>query len=631
MSAHQRKTAAIPSLPSTTRGLSATRVLRQPVEPVAQPPDRFVPLLGATLIAVVALAQVWLLRDLRTLPSPIFGGDYSYQMGCIESIRASGNPMASCSVSGALPGYLPLYGTLVAVISRIGGWAVVPSMIGFSVFLRALATGIAWWVFTRLYGRGAGFTLACLSALLNPEPIFKYTEFTFAVIVPLYFHALFRFVEKPALPAGLYLGLTLAAAGYSHAVVFIGGIVVAVLSSAIGLLAGAPEGRAPRARAAVLGLAVAAACSALALGYWYRPIFVHHGASSLHYTEWNGGVSLVTAGDQLRYARAALLAMVRLDQWPYVVQNGLCLLGLVLVWRSRERRRWLPGIWIAAATLLWIFHYVVTMPLLHTHLVPDYVRRYLWFFAAWLPAAIPVVTLHERIRSRAAAIALPALVFCGSVAGLVAGTLELARDPAMANARNTLDPALASLQSWAFAHTKPDDVVLSSNELSFAWAALTGRKTVVARRAQNDPFVDMDVRNRDAALMLYGSDEEARSRLLRQYGVRYLLWTPQWIPSEYYKDPKLGFAYMDPLLYFRNDAYDRALERAGVQIINFYGWVDPALRGPEYPRFELTLVSPDNYRSLERPWREALDAHIEKVWSYEEQGRETAVLYAVKP
>jgi len=113
--------------------------------------------------------------------------------------------------------------------------------------------------------------------------------------------------------------------------------------------------------------------------------------------------------------------------------------------------------------------------------------------------------------------------------------------------------------------------------------------------------------------------------------VRYLLWTEQWIPSEYEQDPKLGTAYMDPLLYFRNEAYDRELVGAGVKIVNFYGWVDPALRGPEYPRFELTLVSPDNYRSIERPWREGLDAHIEKVWYFQEQGRETAVLYAVKP
>jgi hypothetical protein len=181
------------------------------------------------------------------------------------------------------------------------------------------------------------------------------------------------------------------------------------------------------------------------------------------------------------------------------------------------------------------------------------------------------------------------------------------------------------------ANTRPDEVALSTNELSFAWAALTGRKTVVARRAQNDPFVDMDVRNRDAALMLYGNDEAARGRLLRQYGVRYLLWTESWVASEYQEDPQLGMSYVDPLLYFRNESYDRELERAGVKLIHHFGWVDPALRGPEYARFELTLVAPANYRSPERPWTGVLDARLAKVWSFEDQGREIAVLYAVTP
>jgi hypothetical protein len=612
--------------------LSASRATRPAPEPPAARPDRALPLLGAALIAAVTIAQCWLVHDLRTLPSPIFGGDYSYQMGCVESIRASGNPMASCSVSGALPGYLPFYGALVALVSRAGGWAVVPTMLGLSVFLRALATAIAWFVFTRLYGRGPGLALACVWAVLNPEPIFKYTEFTLAVIAPLYFHALFRFVQKPVLPAAVYLGLTLAAAGYSHAVVFTGGIMIAVIASAIGVATGeAPEGRVRHLGAAVTGLAVVGACSLLALGYWYRPIFVHHGAASLHYTEWNGGVSLVTPADWMRYARAALLSMVRLDLWPAALENALFLLGLVLLWPASARRRFMPGVWIAAATLLWMFHYVVTMPLFHFHMVPDYVRRYLWFFAACLVGAIPVVLLYDRVPARSRAAALSALILVASLAAIALETRGLAADPAMAGARNPVEPRLAALQSWVFTHTKADEVVLSANELSFAWAALTGRKTVVTRRAQNDPFVDMDVRNRDAGLMLYGRDEEARSRLLRQYGVRYVLWMPEWITSEYYRDPQQGFAYVDPLLYFRRDEYDRALEGAGVKIINFYGWVDPALRGPEYPRFELTLVSPDNYRSTERPWCEALDLHLEKVWAYQEQGNDVVVLYAVKP
>ena len=600
--------------------------------PVPEPEDRRILLLGAVLVAAVAIAQGWLLRGLHTLPSPIYGGDYSYQMGCIESIRASRNPMASCSVSGALPGYLPLYGTIVAAVTGAGGWAVVPGMLALSVFFRALSTAIAWWVFTRLYGRAAGLALACGWSLLHPEPILKYTEFTLAVIVPLYFHALFRFVARPALSGAIYLGLTLAAAGYSHAVVFVGGTFIAGIATAIGVLAGgAPEDRVRRFLDAARGLAVVGACAALAIGYWYRPIFVHHGATSAHYTEWNGGVSLATLADQLAYARTFLVTMVRVDEWPLALRNALFLIGLVALLRMRDRVRFLPGAWIAAATFLFVFHYFVTMPALHSHFVPDYVRRYLWVFAAWLVAAIPVTLLLERVRGRGTALALQAAIVAATVVGISAGTRALDADSAMAAARQPPDPVLASLQRWVKENTRPDDVVLSANELSFAWAALTGRKTMVTRRAQNDPFVDMDVRNRDAALVLYGSDDAARERLLAQYGVRYVLWSEQWIPSEYWQDPQRGVAYVDPLLYFRNEAWDAELTRAGVRLLHHHGWVDPALRGPEYARFELTLIGPENYRSPERPWREALDARLEKVWSHVDQGREVAVLYAVKP
>ena len=77
---------------------------------VASPPGRdLVAIVAVSLLALAAAAaQWWLLRGMKQLPSPLFGGDYAYQAGCIRSILASGDPMASCSCSGALPGYLPL-------------------------------------------------------------------------------------------------------------------------------------------------------------------------------------------------------------------------------------------------------------------------------------------------------------------------------------------------------------------------------------------------------------------------------------------------------------------------------------------------------------------------------------------
>ena len=74
----------------------------------------------------------------------------------------------------------------------------------------------------------------------------------------------------------------------------------------------------------------------------------------------------------------------------------------------------------------------------------------------------------------------------------------------------------------------------------------------------------------------------------------------------------------------------RELEAAGVRYRKLVGWVDPTLRGERYRRFPLTLVTPDNYTRPDRPWRPDLDGALERVWSFEENGRTIATLDRVR-
>jgi len=587
--------------------------------------------MGAALLVAVGLAQVWLVRDLKHLPSHLFGGDYSYQMGCIRRILASGNPVASGSVAGSLAHYLPLYGTLVALFTAASGLPVLTSMFVTSVLFRVLSVAVVGVVFGRLFGRATGLVVACLWAVLHPELVLKYTEFAAGTVVPLYFYTLYRYVERPAASRALRVGLMLAATGYSHSVGFIGGSLIAALTIAIRVALGpAPAGRL-RALAAGAGhLLVVVACASLALGYWFKPIFVYHGKTSAHYAEWNGGASLVGWREQLDFARRFLLAQVQVWEWPRAALNLLVLAGLVCLWRTRERGRFLPGALIAGVAFACVFHYVVTMPLLHTHFVPNYFNSMLWGFAALFLAAVPVTLLLERVRGRVDQITLVSLVLAAALAGLVVGTRALARAPEMEDARTPLDSMFPSLQAFVLARTRANDVVLSTNELSFAWSALTGRKTLVTRRGHTDAFVDMDVRNKDAALVLYGRDDETRRRLLERYDVRYVLWTAHWIPSEYFTNEKNEVGYVDPLLYFQNEAYDTELAAADVKLVHFRTWVDPRLRGPEFPQFDLTFIGPENYRRPDHPWDEGLDRMMEEVWAFQEDGRKIAVLYRIR-
>jgi hypothetical protein len=180
------------------------------------------------------------------------------------------------------------------------------------------------------------------------------------------------------------------------------------------------------------------------------------------------------------------------------------------------------------------------------------------------------------------------------------------------------------------ANTRPDDVVLSTNELSFGWCVLSGRKALVSRRAQNDPYLNLDARNKDAAILLYGHDDAMRRDCLARWRIDYMLWTLDWIPTEFGLDARGNPTTVDPLLYFPDPGIDAEMRRAGVDVDSLHGWVDPRLRGPDYPTFDLRVIGPGNYFRPDHPWNPQLDRWLEPAWSYRQGGRVVAALYRVR-
>src|SRR5262249_3519608 len=131
--------------------------------------------------------------------------------------------------------------------------------------------------------------------------------------------------------------------------------------------------------------------------------------------------------------------------------------------------------------------------------------------------------------------------------------------------------------------------------------------------------------------ILYGHDDALRRELLRRWHVSYLLWTDGWVSSEYSQDENGAMVDRDPLLFFYNPEYESQLKRAGVATETRYLWVDPCLRGPEYPRFDLTFVTPANYERPDHPWRPALDSLMQEVWKVTAGEQKLAAIYRVTP
>jgi hypothetical protein len=605
-----------------------------PPAPAPPPPlDRSSLPLAIAFALLAGAVQWWLVHDLPQLPSAIFGGDWAYQEGCIRAILATGNPMASLASGHALPGYLPLYGVVAALFVKLTGLEVVRAMLVLSALVHAASTLVVFLVVSRHFGRRAGLAMACLWRLTYAGLIVKYTEFTGQLLVPLYFDALLLVLRVPRPRHALYLGLVLAALGYAHAVAFVSGIAIAAGATLWGAWArrGA-RGLRPELRAGGLALAIVAACSLFALGYWWRPLVEFHGHTSLHYAEWNGGEMVATPTQRHGFASRLLGRALWIGTPANTLLHALAIAGAAMLAFTSARRRFAAVGIVAALTFAWIFHFLLTVPLLHTHFVPEYVRYLLWTFAALLLAAAPAAWLPERVPLGRAALATGVALVLVATTGLALEVRAIAREPGTTTAREgrMVPPAYRSLQAWVYAHTRADAVVLSSNELSFGWSALTGRKALVSRRAQNDPFLDLDVRNKDAAIMLYGRDEAMRRERLRRWGIDYVLWSAEWAPLEFGNDARGNVVSVDPLFYFPNVAYDEELRRAGVQSVSVESWVDPYLRGPDFPEFELTIVTPANYAAPDHPWSRTLDPWLDPVWSYREHGRIVAALFHVR-
>jgi hypothetical protein len=579
------------------------------------------------VLAVVVVSQAIAVATLKRLPGAPFGGDLYYQMGCIRSIRASLDPMASCSTSGALPGYLPLYGTLIAALSLIAHLDVFVAMRIGAVLLAGVSVWIVGRVTGRLFGPAAGWTLAGLWSLAHPGLIARYTDFAAGIVAPLVFLALALYLLERSARAASFLGAMIAAAGYTHAVLFAGAVVLSVAVVAIdSLRRGDRPWRSHLVRAAGRA-AIVGALALLALGYWWKPLFVYGGHTSPHYTDWNGGPGLMTLADRVDYT----ISVVRRAFDPHSPVEPLVTLlaiaGAIVLVRRPGPREWRIAGGLAALTGIWCLHYFVTMPLLGSHFVPEYAIALLWGFARFLLAGVALSAAIERLRGPRS----ETVVAWAPVAIAALGAALAITNPALATGRTPLHPSWTSLQRFVERETRPGDVFLSNNELSFALAALTGRKVLTTRRAQNDAFLDMDARNQDAALILYGNDPGLRRRRLDAYQVKYLFWTDEWPSTEFYVDGTgRVLDYDDPLLWFTNPDRERALANAGVRFVHREGWVDPMLRGERYPRFPLTIVTPDNYARRERPWSPDLDRLLGRVWSYDEGGRTIAALYRVR-
>ncbi len=558
--------------------------------------------------------------DFKELPSPLFGGDYYYQLGQIYHMYYSSflEWFGPSNGLGKRPGYLPVYGMFVTLFGKLLSLNPFKAMLFSNFIVFPLSFYLFYLVGFKLgNNKFIGLGTALFASLFFPPFVFKYTEFTQLIMVPFFLLALFHFYFERSVKSGLILGISGGLLLISH----VTSIIFVFSSLACLFILLEKENLLSLHAFKKEYIAVLLTTFLIGLIYWFEPLFVYHGVSGLKSNEW----SLPDYSNlDVAIERAVSLFedyFISADSITSFIRSFAFLAGLYFVWKMRKEKSimFLSCLFLLTAALT--FSYIVTTPLFDFNIAPSYLSR---LYLSPLIAVIGGFSLKDK-----KLLALILVLFLLNVADL---KQEVENSKYIQNAYVEIPQVYKSLQSYILANTSINDVFISTNELSFMINALTGRKLVVSRRAQNDAFMqDFDDRELDAMIFFYGNDLSRKIDIIKKYNISYVYVDTEWPHTSFLFNDKGLSSYVDPFLVFWSPQRESLLRQYGVKYVVAMWFVDPDVRGDNVRKYKLIIESPDNLDATGLgPWRDDIDFLLEEVWSYSMNGVKVAALYKVR-
>lgn len=604
--------------------------------------------LVAIILFLLAL-NFLLIQPLKQLPSPLYGGDYYHQLGSTYHISSSLNPFhwfTGSNILGSLPMELPVYGVSVSLFVWIFGLEPMQAEFAFSYIIVILSSVLIYILIKKLT---SDKNIALLSVLLFVPigwlPMIKYSMFATMVMIPWFLICIYDFYQEQNLKNSLILGLSYGLCSLSHPVAFITVNWIAFFIffdliffrhyAYVEKILHKEELKRFFCENYHYFLIIYGIGLSFALLYWWKPIFVFHGKTLLGDQEWTM-VSFHNFSVQIDY----LFSLIKnyfftFNSLKAIMMTVLVYPGMFVLFFSKNKGhlRFLKIILLAAVTL--VFSYFITEPLIKTNFVPMHNNMFFLATTILLISLFGLKLIFNKLHFKLGGISLKNILTIILLIVLIFASISefntKKEDKWYQAGTQELPPQMLSLQKYLLANSDVDDAILSSNEVSFAVNALTGRKIVANRRAHNDKFLDFDKEEIKAAIILYGNDTSQKLDLIKNNNIRYLYWDYYWIQSEYYFDKNGQITgWFDPLVFRYPEIYGPILSQNGIKYFPQHTWLDPSAKTPDVIQYDLLFVSPENYRSADMPWKADLDPYLEEVWSYSQNSQKIARLFKIK-
>ncbi|MEM4396177.1 MAG: hypothetical protein QXR30_00750 [Candidatus Woesearchaeota archaeon] len=583
--------------------------------------------------------------NMKSLPSPLYGGDYYRVAGSIEHISNGGNPFDSDLVTNSIPGFLPFYG-LVASFFKIFTKDTFKAMYLTSSIITLLSIIIYYFLFLKL-SKNRKIALFLTASLIPPGLHLAYRTWAEWVLGPLSLILLIHFLETERRKYFYLSAVVVGLISWVHSLRFLTFWVLNLV-----LIFNHKKFNQKNIIDLKNILLYVTLITLIAIPIYYKHIFVYKFQIKENFDKLDF-IDLSPIENRVWYFFEVMkYIFLRYQNFVLAILSVLSILGLVSIVKKIIDQETLSinekmMITILITSFVFGFSYFITEPLLKKSLDPDRVLVPLLY--GLIPGILCTFGIklinsltHEkifqkiinrRIDKKIIYSIFYVLIFLIMIFQIKNAEALIKSDFFFKNSTYDIPEHYVSLQKWIKENTHVNEVFLSTKELIFVINALTGRKGFIFRYMHiANPFESFFDREIDAAIILYGNDTNKKIELLKKYNVSYLYWDYYWIPSEYQFYENQQPHPFDPIKVVESKKYEEILKNYNISYFKLKSWFDPGTANIRVRRFNLIFVSYENYRSFEKPWKEDLDQFLEEVWNYTDPVKNLTIarLYKIK-
>jgi hypothetical protein len=471
--------------------------------------------LGALLLfLIIELLQ---LSPSIHLAGPIYGGDAYYHFGHIQHIDNGDSIFMSSHLLGEYEHYPWLTHLLIFFFSKLTGLSLLNAALYFPLISTILAGLITYLCGIKIFkNKNIGLILSVLwmsTGISNPTP----SSFAYFVMVPFAIYGLSCLKEKKSY---IWAGIVYGICGIQHITLFLG----ANLFLFIDLISQFIQKRITLSDffkkylkyfilIFIIGLPIA-------MLFWYPVLFVYQGETLNPWQEYTGDGAEIGMGDIFTFISSSFFDFSSIKSIMFSI---LSILGLVLVLINKK---YLLPLEVYLIGFIGFIHPLITKPLLGMSF-GHYRFSMFSIFGTYLFVALALYYLYIKIgKTEQLKSIMFGLITVFLLFSFLVSINVFSNDQWTEFSRNPGPQTIALLESSEYINENIDlsgvSFISPHGESAFALNALTGAKVVHMRRTHMSPFVEVNQRIADAAVILYGNNTEVRKELVEKYKVKYL-------------------------------------------------------------------------------------------------------------